>query len=155
MTTSKGYVLISPCRDEADYMRQTLDTVIAQSIRPAKWWKRSLRGGYAFAEGAHLHGAPPERHWVKESRRAWVWGLLIPVIGLSLAWVSWAYGLMVFIVYLLQISRLALRNKRQKSSHPWTTAFFLVLGKFPEMLGQMKFQYQRLIGSPSKLIEYK
>lgn len=31
------YVLISPCRNEADYMRQTLDTVIAQSLRPAKW----------------------------------------------------------------------------------------------------------------------
>jgi glycosyltransferase involved in cell wall biosynthesis len=33
----KGYVLISPCRNEAQYMRQTLDSVIAQSIRPAKW----------------------------------------------------------------------------------------------------------------------
>ena len=31
------YVLISPCRNEAKFMRQTLDTVIAQSIRPAKW----------------------------------------------------------------------------------------------------------------------
>ena len=31
------YVLISPCRDEADYMCETLETVIAQSIRPAKW----------------------------------------------------------------------------------------------------------------------
>src|SRR5207249_1421937 len=31
------YVLISPCRDESQYMRQTLDSVIAQSIRPAKW----------------------------------------------------------------------------------------------------------------------
>jgi len=31
------YVVISPCRDEAKYMRQTLDSVIAQSIRPAKW----------------------------------------------------------------------------------------------------------------------
>jgi biofilm PGA synthesis N-glycosyltransferase PgaC len=31
------YVLISPCRDEAEYMRQTLDSVIGQSIRPAKW----------------------------------------------------------------------------------------------------------------------
>lgn len=34
---AKGYVLISPCRNEADYMRQTLDTVIAQTVRPAKW----------------------------------------------------------------------------------------------------------------------
>jgi len=31
------YVLISPCRDEARYMRETLDSVIAQSIQPAKW----------------------------------------------------------------------------------------------------------------------
>jgi biofilm PGA synthesis N-glycosyltransferase PgaC len=31
------YVLISPCRDEAAYMRETLESVIAQSLRPAKW----------------------------------------------------------------------------------------------------------------------
>ncbi len=31
------YVLISPCRDEALYMRQTIDSVIGQSVRPAKW----------------------------------------------------------------------------------------------------------------------
>lgn len=38
MTTSaSGYLLISPCRDEAQYMRATLDTVITQSARPAKW----------------------------------------------------------------------------------------------------------------------
>ena len=32
-----SYVLISPCRDEAAYMRETLDSVIAQSLRPTKW----------------------------------------------------------------------------------------------------------------------
>lgn len=32
-----GYVLISPCRNEADYMRETLDTVIAQTVQPGKW----------------------------------------------------------------------------------------------------------------------
>ncbi len=37
MPTDRRYVLISPCRNEADVMRQTLDTVIAQTIRPAKW----------------------------------------------------------------------------------------------------------------------
>jgi glycosyltransferase involved in cell wall biosynthesis len=37
MTTGKRYVLISPCRNEAEYMRQTLDSVIAQRLRPAKW----------------------------------------------------------------------------------------------------------------------
>ena len=32
-----SYLLISPCRDEAAYMRETLDSVVAQSLRPAKW----------------------------------------------------------------------------------------------------------------------
>jgi glycosyltransferase involved in cell wall biosynthesis len=31
------YLLISPCRNEAAHMRETLDSVIAQSLRPAKW----------------------------------------------------------------------------------------------------------------------
>lgn len=31
------YVLISPCRNESAYLRETLDTVIAQTAAPAKW----------------------------------------------------------------------------------------------------------------------
>ena len=34
---NRRYLLISPGRNEARYMRQTLDSVIAQSVRPAKW----------------------------------------------------------------------------------------------------------------------
>ncbi|MGM9427165.1 glycosyltransferase family 2 protein [Hydrogenophaga sp. MI9] len=34
---TQRYVLISPCRNEAQYMRQTLDTVVGQSVRPARW----------------------------------------------------------------------------------------------------------------------
>ncbi|MBI9099200.1 MAG: glycosyltransferase family 2 protein [Spirochaetaceae bacterium] len=34
---SGKYVLISPCRDEAEYMCRTLDSVIAQSIKPVLW----------------------------------------------------------------------------------------------------------------------
>src|SRR6202453_3863491 len=31
------YVLISPCRNEAAFMRQTLESVAAQTLRPSKW----------------------------------------------------------------------------------------------------------------------
>ncbi|MFM2276142.1 MAG: putative glycosyltransferase EpsH [Pseudomonadota bacterium] len=34
---NQRYVLISPCRNEAAYMRQTLDSVIAQTAQPTKW----------------------------------------------------------------------------------------------------------------------
>ncbi|CCD84538.1 putative glycosyltransferase (family 2) [Bradyrhizobium sp. ORS 285] len=37
MTPSRRYLLISPCRDEADYLRRTLDSVAAQSVPPALW----------------------------------------------------------------------------------------------------------------------
>lgn len=33
----QAYVIISPCRNEADFMKKTLDSVIAQSIQPKLW----------------------------------------------------------------------------------------------------------------------
>ena len=32
-----AYALISPCRNEQDYMRRTLDSVVAQTVRPDVW----------------------------------------------------------------------------------------------------------------------
>lgn len=37
MSDSLGYVVISPCRNEAAFMRSTLDSMVAQSMRPALW----------------------------------------------------------------------------------------------------------------------
>ncbi|WOI58404.1 glycosyltransferase family A protein [Palleronia sp. LCG004] len=34
---NRDYLLISPCRDEAEYMRRTLDSVVAQTVTPALW----------------------------------------------------------------------------------------------------------------------
>jgi glycosyltransferase involved in cell wall biosynthesis len=33
----RRYVLISPCRNEQDYMRRTLDSVVAQTVQPTLW----------------------------------------------------------------------------------------------------------------------
>jgi biofilm PGA synthesis N-glycosyltransferase PgaC len=37
MNAARRYVLISPCRDEAQHMRRTLDSVAAQTVAPALW----------------------------------------------------------------------------------------------------------------------
>lgn len=34
---SRRYLLISPCRDEADYLQVTIDSVAAQTVLPTKW----------------------------------------------------------------------------------------------------------------------
>jgi GT2 family glycosyltransferase len=119
-----------------------------------QWWKRMLRGGYAYALGASLHGAPPERLWVAESRRAWIWGLYIPLSTLLLsAWLGWP-GLLLLLIYPLQTIRLA-RNGRHTARENWLRAGALVLSKFPEMLGQLKFLRDRLRRAQSRIIEYK
>ena len=126
----------------------------AAILRFSQWWKRTQRAGYAYAQGAYLHGAPPERHCVRESRSAWFWGLGIPVaaFGLSLWLGCWA--LILFLVYPLQIVRLAARGGRSPGQN-WWRAGFLVLGKFPEMVGQTKFLIHRYLGGQPRLIEYK
>jgi GT2 family glycosyltransferase len=126
----------------------------AAITRFVQWWKRTLRGGYAFAQGADLHGAPPERHNVRESRSAWFWGLGLPLFAFMCTALIGPFGLVVFAVYPLQVVRLALRGDRSTREN-WWHAVFLVIGKFPEMLGQLKFLGLRHLGRKSRLIEYK
>ncbi len=119
-----------------------------------QWWRRSQRSGYAFAQGADMHGAAPERHWVRESRSVWFWGLGIPLAALAgvIVWDAW--GLMLLAAYPLQIIRLSVRQGRSLRQN-WWRAFFLVLGKFPEMLGQVRYQTHRHLGGEASLIEHK
>jgi len=126
----------------------------AAITRFKQWWKRTQRGGYAFAEGAFLHGAPPERHWVKESRSAWFWGGIIPVMALIAAIFNANAGWAVLLIYPLQVGRLALLGKHMPKIN-WLRAYLLMVGKFPELLGQLQFLWHRLMGSRSRLIEYK
>jgi GT2 family glycosyltransferase len=118
--------------------------------RFGQWWRRTLRAGYAFAQGAALHGAPPERLGVRESRSAWFWGLALPLLAIVV--VPWLgiWALVVLAAYPLQVTRLALRGARAPGEN-WRHALFLVLGKFPELAGQLKFRFER----QRRLIEYK
>lgn len=126
----------------------------AAMTRFAQWWKRAKRGGYACAEGAYLHGKLPEQHKVTESRRIWIWGLAIPVVSVGSIYLLGGWGLGLLLVYPLQVVRLALKGVRSGREN-WLRAFFLVLGKFPEVMGQSKFLLDRLTGKASHLIEYK
>jgi GT2 family glycosyltransferase len=125
----------------------------AAMYRFGQWWKRMLRGGYGFAIGVALHGAPPERHWVREYRRAWIWGLWIPLGICILTMILGPRMLSLFCVYPLQIIRLALHGKRSSRANWWRAAA-LVVCKFPEVIGQLKYLIDRRAGR-IRLIEYK
>ena len=119
-----------------------------------QWWRRALRAGYAFAQGAYLHGAPPERHFVWESQRAWIWGVWLPLACLAVGLIFPPWGWAAWSIYPLQVLRQTIRNAgslRQRA----TLAFFQTLARFPEALGQIKFMRNRLSGRQAQLIEYK
>ncbi len=128
----------------------------AAMTRWSQWWKRSKRAGHAFAEGAALHGAPPERHYVAEERRALVWGIALPlaILGAGLAWPP---AFLLLALYPLQMLRLALRPQpaAREAGAIWSRAFFLVAGRFPEAAGVLLFHWRRRRGRASSLIEYK
>jgi GT2 family glycosyltransferase len=126
----------------------------ADMTRFGQWWKRARRGGHAFAEGAAMHGAPPERHFVPGTVRALVWGLAIPLLIL-LAWIIIGpVALLGLLIYPVQVVRLALRGNASRRE-TWEEAFFSMLIKFPETLGALEYGLGRLSRRPSQLIEYK
>lgn len=126
----------------------------AAMVRFGQWWRRSVRTGWAYAEGVALHGGFPERHWVREWRSAWFWGLAVPLAigGLVVIWGTPAWGAAA--VYPLQVARLAVRGRRRRREN-WWHAVLLVLGKFPETWGQMRFVWLSGLGLKGRPIEYK
>ncbi|MGD2183828.1 glycosyltransferase [Lusitaniella coriacea] len=129
----------------------------AQMTRLGQWWKRSLRAGHAYAEGAWLHGRTPERHWVKESRSIWFWGVLLPLLALVLAGVTRGGSLLLFCAYPLLAYRIY-RYLRQQGTDAQDSALyagFCVLGKFSQAQGQFQFWLNRLLGKRRALVEYK
>lgn len=128
----------------------------AAMTRWSQWWNRSKRAGHAFAEGASLHGAFPERHYVAETRRALIWGILLPLSALVLALAN-PFGLLLLAAYPLQVLRLALRPQRAalEAGAVWSRAFFLVASRFPEAAGVLLFHWRKFRGRTNTLIEYK
>lgn len=126
----------------------------AAMTRFGQWWKRILRSGYAFAHGAYLHGASPERYWVWESRRAWIWGVWLPLGCLTAGLMLGPWGWATWLIYPLQMLRQTRRNTGPLKQRA-TLALFQLIGRFPEAAGEIKFMRDRLLGRRSQLIEYK
>lgn len=130
----------------------------AQIMHLSQWWKRSIRNGHAYAEGAWLHGKPPEKHWVKESRRIWFWALILPLSAFASACLSgWTGLILLLAAYSILVFR---AYKYAKTTNISTSdallyGLFCVLDKFPQLIGQVQFHLSRLLGKKRTIVEYK
>jgi glycosyltransferase involved in cell wall biosynthesis len=129
----------------------------AAMTRFRQWWKRAIRGGYAYADGAARHGHEPERHWVRDMRSIWFWGLGIPLCALGFAPVTGGTSLLLLGGYpalALRIYRTS-RTRGLSATDARLYAGACVVGKFPQVMGQILYWTKRLTGRRGAIIEYK
>ncbi|MEM9881649.1 MAG: glycosyltransferase [Planctomycetota bacterium] len=144
----------------------------AALTRFGQWWKRNVRAGHAYAQGAAMHGKT-DGHNVKQVRSILVWGLVAPLLTLAAlaaaavelalrpGWVLWVFWLAVFFVNLsmfVQLSYRIQRYRRSRGDAPLDAsvyARFTVLGKLANAAGVLQYRKNRLLNRRAEIIEYK
>ena len=119
-----------------------------------QWWKRSRRGGFGAAQAAFMQGSAREHGVLRQMLRPWFWAGVVP-LGVTLACVAWGLpALTLLLAYPVQMLRIA-----SGVNGPWGArlprAFFMLFGKFPELLGQLQFWLSRKPGRAAPSFDYK
>ena len=124
----------------------------AAMTRFGQWWTRTTRAGHAYAEGAIMYGAGPERYNVREVLRAAIWGVALPAALLAAALVT-PWALLGFALYPLQVLRMGLRSGG--GAMEWKLAGLNMVAKFAEAQGMARYVWRRFRARPARIIEYK
>jgi GT2 family glycosyltransferase len=125
--------------------------------RWVQWWKRMLRGGYAYAEGAWRYGREAERFCVRQSYSIWLWGFCLPLLAVTTVLLTRGLSLVILLlVYGLLIARITYRTRQRFGlGNAMLYGLFCVLGKFPELQGQWEFIFYKLRQQQRMIVEYK
>lgn len=129
-----------------------------------QWWMRCKRAGHAFAELASRHPDLRDPDYRRNCQRILVWGIVMPALfgvaliaaigtGHVVAWLGAALSLLVWPAKMAQIALAKSRTLPPRIAV--ASGIFLMLGKFPELLGLLQFRRNRAHGQSSGLIEYK
>ena len=130
----------------------------AAMLQFSQWWKRSIRGGWAVAEGYAMYGNSPEQYMRQEYKSGWLWGLVIPSLALALAIPTRGLSLLVLLGYgplAFKIYRYRCQTYKNAPAEARLYAVYCTLSKFPQVIGQAKYWLNRLQKKPATLIEYK
>jgi len=128
----------------------------ADITRFGQWWQRSKRAGHAYAGNFRRHSAAGFRKG--EIRSAYFWGLILPLSILLLALVLHPVFLLGYLIYPLQVLRIArhLQGGSQALSAKLRLLYALncVASKFPHVAGLLDERKSHRAGRV-EIIEYK
>ena len=125
----------------------------AAMTRFGQWWKRATRAGHAFAQVGSMHAG----YFRAERRRAFGWGLALPVVAIVAAPFTFGVSLALFGLYPLSYWRTR-RNLMRDGAAAQDAALyarFLVLSKFPNLLGILDYWRKKALGRAINIVEYK
>lgn len=121
------------------------------------WFRRSMRSGYAFATGKAMHGRSSEKYCVHEVKSIILWALLLPAAALIFSTITWGASLLLFGGYYLLYKRV--RDHRtdhgDQPQYAEVYARYIIVGKYAQMTGCMRYWYDQFLGRKGELIEYK
>ncbi|MEM1447035.1 MAG: glycosyltransferase [Planctomycetota bacterium] len=134
----------------------------------SQWWKRNVRAGHAYAQGAAMHGKT-DGHNVKQVRSILLWALIVPAVVLIPAlltlilqrvfWVELTLGLSFWVLFsyiVLAFKIWRYRNSRgDKARDSAIYVVFTVVGKFANIVGLVTYWKNRTLRKQAKIIEYK
>jgi GT2 family glycosyltransferase len=125
----------------------------ANMHRFRQWWRRAMRGGFAYAQVWQKTARLPRRLYGAQLRSAFAWVLGAPLlIGLAaLALHRPALLVALPLLYAIQAARIAL-SRDPASVSSWIYGGMILLAKIPEAMGAFRFFLGR---GRTSLIEYK
>lgn len=128
----------------------------ADMTRLGQWWKRSVRGGWAVAEGCAMYG-DTTGYMKKQHTSGWLWGLIVPVLSVVLFWPTWGLSAILWLGYPYLMWRVYQYRGQygDRPAHARLYAYYTVLSKIPQMVGQAQYWLGRWQGKQATLIEYK
>ena len=123
----------------------------ARILSFGQWWRRTLRGGFGYAQVWSATKPLPRRLYAKQLRSAAFWGVALPLMAVIVAILMRDPVVLLALpaAYALQLARIA---SRSPSPGRWTRAALVMVAKFAEALGAARYF---LTGASSRICEYK
>ncbi len=129
----------------------------AAILHASQWWKRCVRAGYGFGQFSGYLGREGHSFFRKQARSVWFWGGVLPLVILLLVWPSRGLSLFLLAGYPAHACRVYLRERRRNTTgrDAFLYALHCTLGKCPQIIGMLKYRFDRLRNKQGTIIEHK
>jgi uncharacterized membrane protein YdcZ (DUF606 family) len=133
-----------------------------------EWWKRGQRSGFAYSQLVHIHGGSGNEEWSKQLRSIAFWGGALPSLALfgslsTALYLTHSEPVILLLIgsaiilYIIQAFRILLEERRRGTSLKLSAAYslFLLVGKFAQFNGALKYCWRVITGTRQRVFDYK